>query len=491
VSSGAVGDDILATSAAGPAAARGGMVRVAGFGLGAAVSVLSASLLFRHLGVEGSGQFATVVALVTIFAGVTEAGLWGVAVREFAARPEHDTDANTMKHIAGLRLVLSTAAGLAATAFALIAGYDDDLVVGTVIFAFASVLQSLQVTWTAPLAARLRYGWITGLDLLKQVASVGGIVVLATTGASLLAFLVLTVPVALIALIPTAWIVRHLIPLTVGCDRIVWARLLRTVLPYAAATAIAAMYFRVTLIIVNLVAGETQTGYYSVSFRVIEVLVVVPGLIAASVFPIFARAAGEDLVRLRFGVQRVLDVLCVAGAAVSLGLFVGAPAVITVLAGPQFDPAGAVLRVQSIGLFGAFVSAVFGFVLLSLRKHSLMLKMSFAALTINVGMTLALAPGDGAMGGAIATATSEVALAVVGFVVVRRLLPGGLSLRAPIGAAVLAAGCSLLALVDGEVGASVLSIVAVVLYLVLTWTFRLVPPGLVADLRGGPSEGRA
>ena len=77
---------LLDTPEAGPAAIRGGAIRVAGFGAGVAITTLSAALLFRHLGVDDGGRYVTVVALVSIVAGLTDAGLTGIAMRELVVR---------------------------------------------------------------------------------------------------------------------------------------------------------------------------------------------------------------------------------------------------------------------------------------------------------------------------------------------------------------------------------------------------------------------
>jgi len=60
---------VLDTPDAGPAAIRGAGLRVVSYGAGTLLSVGSAALLFRHLGVSDSGRYVTVLSLVTIVAG--------------------------------------------------------------------------------------------------------------------------------------------------------------------------------------------------------------------------------------------------------------------------------------------------------------------------------------------------------------------------------------------------------------------------------------
>ena len=67
-------------------AVRGGALRVPATALGVVLTVGSAAVLFRHLGVDDSGRYVLVLALVTLFGGVTDAGLSTIGVREIAAR---------------------------------------------------------------------------------------------------------------------------------------------------------------------------------------------------------------------------------------------------------------------------------------------------------------------------------------------------------------------------------------------------------------------
>jgi len=476
------GDDVLATSQAGPAAARGGALRVGGYVVGAALSIVSAAVLFRHLGVRDSGRYVTATTIVGLFAGLTDAGLWSIAVRELSATTGTEARA-LMRDIVGLRLVLSAVASLAAIVFAAAAGYPLVLVVGVAVTALAMLLQSLQLTWSAALASRLRFGWMTGLDLLRQVVSVVGIIVLALAGAGLLPLLAVAVPAGIAAIVPTALLVRREVPLLPRFDVAVWKRLMRDVLPFAAATAAGALYFSVALIIMSLVADGEQTGYFSASFRVVGVLVVLPSLIVGAALPIFSRAADDDPLRLQFGVQRVLDTTTIFGVVVVLGIFVGASDVIAILAGAEFAPAADVLQIQCLGLLGSFVNAVLVFALLSLGRHRAILLLTCGPLVANIVLTLALEPAYGAAGAATATAVGEIVLACAASVVLMRAMaPHPISVVPVVRAVALAVPFGALALVGG-VPPIVLGAVAGALYLGVLWAIGWLPKDLLKDLR--------
>lgn len=142
-------------------------------------------------------------------------------------------------------------------------------------------------------------------------------------------------------------------------------------------------------------------------------LVLIPSLAVSAVFPIFARAAVDDRIRFGYGVERTLQTAAVFGAWIGICVAVGAPFAIAVVAGPDFDPAVAILRLQAVALPATFVAQTFSFALLSLRRHRALLIASCGSLLLVTGLTAVLVPPYGGRGAAIAVAVAEVALAFI------------------------------------------------------------------------------
>lgn len=401
--------DLLASTEAGRAAIRGGAVRVLAFGATVLVGVGSSALLYRHLKVADTGHYMTIVVLVTLCGGLTDAGLSAIGVRELATRDAAGRYA-LMRSLGGLRLALALAGVLIAVAFAIVAGYGRTLVIGAVIAGAGMLLVVLQDTYAITLTARLRITWLAGAELLRALVMLIAIVILVVAGAGLLPFYAATIPAGIVAVALTAWLVRGEMPLVPSVQLGEWRALFRHTISFSLATAVIAVYFRVAIVVVSLLTNPHQTGYFAVSFRVIEVLISVPVLLVGVAFPIFARAASNDPARLRYAVGRAFDTLWLLGLAIAIALFVGAPIIIRIVAGPLFGPSEAVLRIQGLALIASFVSAVWGYTLLSLHRYRQILIASLVALALTVGLTATLSSLDGARGAAIATAVCEFAL---------------------------------------------------------------------------------
>jgi O-antigen/teichoic acid export membrane protein len=416
---GPVAADLLDTEQAGPTAIRGGIIRVAGYALSVALSVASAALLLRYLGPRDFGHYAIVLSIVTIVGGFTEAGMTNIGLREWTVQ-EAGRRKRLLQHLLGIRLSLTLVGSCLALVFGAAVGYGGVLVAGIALGAVGLVLQVLQTTYSVPLQSELRLGWVTALDLVRQIVTVAAIVALVVAGAELLPFFAVPIAAALAALIATVALVRGRLALRPEVDLAEWRRLGRMTLPYAVATTTGLLYVYMAIVLMSLVASDLETGYFAASFRVFIVVGAIPGLVVASAFPILARAARDDRNRLSYALQRLFDVSITFGAGMALALVVGAEIAIDVVAGSEFEPAVDVLRIQGAALLATFLLATGSYALLSLARYRALVTVNALALVVSAVLTLTLAPTLGAEGAAIATLCGESVLAVAsGIAVVR------------------------------------------------------------------------
>ncbi len=399
--------DVLDTPDAGVAVIRGGSVRTGGYLVGVAVTVASSALLLRHLGVAATGDYVTVLSLVTLTGGVTEAGLAAIGVRELSTLAPEQVR-GFFRSLSGLRLVCILVGVLLALAFALASGYSHTMVLGTLLAGGGFMLLTTQTTYSLPLLVRLQLRSVTAVEVLRQLATAAAIIALVLLGAPLLPFWSATIVGGVLATMLAAFLIRRSMPLLPAFDRAVWGSLLRHTLPYSMAAAVGVIYFRLAILIMSGVATAQQTGYYGASFRIIEVLFIVPQLIVGSTLPIFARAARDDRDRLDYALGRTFDVCLLLGVAVGLALVAGASFIISVVAGPKFAPAVVILRIQGVALTFTFMGAVLGYALLSLGRYREVLIINLAVLALSGALTSVLASSHGAVGAASATTAVEI-----------------------------------------------------------------------------------
>ncbi|HEY4915588.1 MAG TPA: oligosaccharide flippase family protein [Solirubrobacteraceae bacterium] len=482
--------NVLDTAAAGSLIIRGSVLRFASFVAVALLSVLSVALLTRHLGVERFSEYTTVLSLVGIVAVVTDAGMSNLGIREYAVRSGADRD-ELMRDLLGLRVTLTTVGVLCALVFALAAGYSDSLFAGTFAASIATVALVFQHTLSIPVAAELRLGYLSLLEVGRQVLTVAAIVILVLLRAGVLPLLTITLLVNLVLLVPTAALARGRISVRMELRPRQWAALLRLTVAFSLATAVGTIYVYTAQILTSLVASPHQSGLFAASFRVFIVTAGVPGLLVGGALPLLARAERDDRERLTYALARIFEVSLILGVGAAVGLLAGAQFVISVIAGPKYAGATDVLRIQGLAMIASFPLAGWGFALITLRRYGGLLAANAAALVVSCGLTLTLAATDGARGAAVATVCGEATLALGSLIA---LVRGHPERRPQLGVlvkvAIAAAPAAALALAV-DLPSLVRALLALVLYALLIAATGAVPreiTELIPRFGGGASS---
>lgn len=474
---------ILDTPQAGSRVIRGMALRTGGYAVGVFLGIVSGAVAFRYLGVVDSGRLITVLALVTIVGGLSDLGLSSIAVREYATLTPVERD-DAMRSILGLRIVLAAAGILMATLFAAAADYPAVMVIGTLIAGSALLVIVVYQTLTVPLSASLRLGWVTVLTLLGQFGIAVGFVALSLADSGLGAFYAVQ-PVALVpVLVLTFLLVRRAISVLPAWRIHTWRTTMRDILPYSVAVVFYVLYFRFALISVSLLSSEQETGYYAASFRIIDVLTLIPPLLASSAFPLLARAARDDRQRLHHAIGRLSQAMLILGAWTAVALGLAAPLAVEVVAGPEFELAVEPLRIQAIALLGTSFLAVWGYGLLSLARHRAIMLANAVSVALAATLSIALVPRFGAVGAAVALTAAELGLAAGYGLALKRSDPSFLRRLSVAPRILVAAGLALavpLVLALGDIAAV---LVASVVYAVALVALRAVPFELKSALLG-------
>lgn len=477
--------DILDSTAAGGKVIRGSALRSGAYAGGILIGLLATPLMVRHLGVVDFGRFIAVSSLIFIVNGLTEGGLFAIGVREYAQRDAEGRE-QLLRDMFGLRVALTAFGAALAIGFALLAGYPRELVYGTMIAAAGLMALNLYGNYTLPLTTGLRLGWLAGLELLRQALVAVGVVVLVVLGSSLDPFLALNGLAALVAIPIASRVCGPDVRMRFSFDRERWWTLLRSAIPYAAAAAIAVMYFRIGAVLMTAVSTDEQAGYYGLSFRVIEIVSAIPLLLVSSALPILSRAARDDAERLRYALGRLFEVALIAGVAVAIATALGAPFAVRLIGGAAFAPSADVLALLGVAMIGSFLVATWSYALLTLRRHLELLLANLSAFAVGVGLTLLLAPAHGAIGAASAVIVGELWLSAVYLVLLNRADP---RLRPPlraIGPVALAAAGGVGLVLALELPSLPAALLATAIYFAMLVLMRAIPPEIFEQLRRNP-----
>ncbi len=369
----------------------------------AALSFVWLALAARHLSISEFADLALILSVGAIMSVVSDAGLAIVLNEAVAADPARGR--STLGVVAGRRMLLAVGAALAMGAFYLLAANDRNPAIPAV-FALSMLATALHTSC----AAALRGALSVVPDAVNEVASrgvvlvVGGVLLVNGGGllAAVAAYALADIASALILSV-IAW--RRLSPDRLADRARVAAR---RVLPLGLAMIAGVVYYRIDLWLLALLSDAGEVARYSVSCRIVDVLVMPAGALAMVMIGSTARLDDRATVA---RADRMVRLLCLCILPAVLVLVIAPGFILRLGFGAGYGSGGAVLRILALAVIPSIGVQVWG-PLVALR-HARLLSVTVSCLIGNVLLNLVLVVRIDGAGAALATVAGQVMFAVL------------------------------------------------------------------------------
>ncbi len=450
-------------------ATRGSAIKLGAEVLGRALSLVTALLLARGLGVSGFGVFAAVSGIAALTAELANLGLQALAPQALVAGT------------VSLARLLDTKARLTAVVIAVTLA-----TVGPFPLFACLLLYYMLAGWSeflgVALRARGRRMDEAATILCQRATALAS--VLATSGLSptpIRAAAALAGATAAPLILAAILLRRTSAPPAESPD---FGSVLRLSFPLGVNGGLALLSLRLEVLALKLFRGDAEAGVFAVALRVVESLILVPSAVSAGAMPALTREA----LRGERGDVRARTALIAAllGAPSALGLAVVAPRVVTLFFGEAFAAAATPLRVLALALAAVFLNAVSMHALIATGRTSWLPRLTAVRVAAAAVLGLALIPSRGALGAAVGFLAAELLMLVLAAracaaarfgVPLARPLALGLGLSVPM-ALIVSAFLSR----GGPVTSVVLGVVTYAATLFLAWR---VAPGLFQSATAG------
>ncbi|HEY6547836.1 MAG TPA: polysaccharide biosynthesis C-terminal domain-containing protein, partial [Vicinamibacteria bacterium] len=206
------------------------------------------------------------------------------------------------------------------------------------------------------------------------------------------------------------------------------AALLRTSLPLAVNGGLALLSLRVELLVVSVLAGALEAGYFQAALQVVQVLnSTVPTSLCAGAMPQLTRealragkepgtreASAESAVPPDGVRRRMAATVAFAAGPACVGLALVAPALTQTLYGAAYAPSAATLAVLAVGLVPLFLNGLYTHGLIAAEQARLLPRLTALRVALATVLAAVLVPLAGGPGAALGFALSEAALLVLG-----------------------------------------------------------------------------
>ena len=380
----------------------------AGKTLGDAFTFLLLIVLSRAFGQEGLGYYSFAMGLTGFFAVFADFGLYSFAVKELARRK--DSRGAYLGKILSLSFVLSAGAFVALLSVVPILPFPTESKFIIVVVGGYQIISRLVEGLTAAFVAR-EDTHLSGLIemVFKALAAVGATTVILAGGSLVMALTAL--PVAAVGQTLVSYVLvtrRYGRPkLTTSVSSLV--SVAREARPYAFSCFLSQLHSRFDIVLLGFLLGAATTGVYNAAYRIVFLLMFISLFLAMAIFPSASRLHDNPYELKKF-YHQVLNSLILIALPMAGGLYLIAPAVISVTFGERFEESAWVLRMLTGLLLLSFPRRTMGVFMMSCEMQSQRtMGYGMAACTSVIG-NLALIPTIGIMGAAVSALASELVL---------------------------------------------------------------------------------
>ncbi|MBI4022603.1 flippase [Candidatus Berkelbacteria bacterium] len=407
------------------------LVQILGKILTVGLSLALLAILGRLLGVEGLGQYTTVVTFMGMIAVLADFGFFFILVRELSlpdARPQE-----AVANVIGLRTVLAVLVYGLGLAIGWQLDYPAPVLAGLGIIAIGQFALTFQNTFIAVLQAKLQMGRAVIADVIGRGLVVGLAAWIAAGGGGLAEVFWAVTAGYLVTSLVAFFLTNALVPIRIAADLGYWRYLVAEALPLGINSVLQFVYFKVDTILLSLLKSSVEVGIYGVPFRILEVLIALPGFFINSIFPILTKLYGQEDPKWRIVFQQSFDLLTLLTFPMVVGGMLLAEPLVAI-AGPEFVHVATltlggvaitpvlILQVLMVGVGLSYLSFIFNALILAAGKQRWLVAPNVGYAVFNIGLNLLLIPRLSYLAAAAITVATEALILTVSILLASRLI---------------------------------------------------------------------
>jgi len=385
-----------------------------------------AMLMLRILAPEMAGRYYFAIGFIGYFDILVRFGLGTLLTREVAKDQGHVN--KFLSSVTILRgLLWLTSLPLMAVAvglYLLFGGMTADIVAAIALFAVGLVFGGLADGFSAVFYAYEKMEYPAAISTVTTLTRVGlGVLVLllgwgfvGLAGASVVANIVSATALGVL-------MVRHCFRPRAEWDPQTSKWMMNTSFPLMLNLFLATAFFRVDVLLLKPMKGDTVVGYYGAAYKYIDGLNIIPAYFTQAIFPLMSRYADSARDSLIRAYVLSLRLLLIVALPIAAGTPFIARGLILVLGGGGYLPDSMIALQLLIGFLPfSFINSVTQYVLIAIDQQRFLTKAFLIGVTFNLVANLLVIPTFSYKGSAVVTIFSELALLIPFYYAVRKHL---------------------------------------------------------------------
>ncbi len=353
-------------------------------------------VLARYLSVEHFGEYTTALGYATFFSIMTDIGINTSLIRflniEKNYENEHFTNAFYAKLILAIFFYLLMAISLLWT------GYNTDVIFLTLILGLVRIGNEFMKTYYSLEEANQRFLFPSIVNSLYVATFFGGVIIVIWFKGnyyhiSLLRLVVVYMFIAFLTVYTLKKI--HLI-----FNEKLFIQFIKGSIPFAIIVVLSNLTFRVNIIIISLILGTKEVGYFNNSIIFIDTLAMIPMNIRRILMPVLYKALEEnEHSKFQFSFDILSKYFGILAFYIMLIFLLYSDSLITIIFGKKYIKSIPILKILSFSF--PFIFNIASMILIGKDKQNIVSKIMMVSMITNIFSNIILLHIFGIKGAAL------------------------------------------------------------------------------------------
>lgn len=376
--------------------------------------------LIRYLGVADFGLLSYALALTSILTVFCDLGLTTLMTREVAK--DRSQTFSYLKTTISIKIALSivvvliTAIIINSLGYSLSELYVIYLLLLSMIFTtFSGIYYSLFQAYQ-----KLEYQSIA--QVLNSVLMFAGVAILIYYNSGLVLVASLYTLVNGVILLYYIYIARSRFKFSLPSlqlDFKIWKKTIFLGLQFGLIGVFSTIYIWIDSVMLSILVNNDAVGLYNAAYRIIMVLLFVPFVMNAAIFPVMSKLYGTGQEALNRVFEKYLKFMIIISIPMGIGITILARDIITFLFGAAYTGSAIALQILIWSTVITFLYSSYLSLFISTNKQMILTKIAIIGMFINITLNLILIPKYSYIAASVNTVLTELSLILLVFIIAR------------------------------------------------------------------------
>lgn len=360
----------------------------------------------RYLGAEGFGILSLAISLTGIFGIFADLGLSTLTVREVARNKSLSN--KYMVNTAFIKIILSCLTfGLISLTVKEI-GYPQTVINIIYLITFSMILVSFSGIFNSIFQAHEKMEYQSISIILNSILTFSGVMVIIYYKKDInfiaALYFITSIIILIYNILVYSW--KFYIP-KLEIDLNFWKPMLKEAWPFGITGVFVNIYYWIDSIILSIMVNNEVVGWYNGAYRLILVLLIVPVVLNAVIFPVMSKLYITSNNSLKITYQKYFQYMVIIGIPLGVGTTLLAKNIILFIFGDQYLPSAIALQILIWSTVIIYISGSFARLLEASNKQLVLTKITAICAVINIILNVLLIPKFSYIGASIVTVVTE------------------------------------------------------------------------------------